>query len=82
MSKQDEFFNKANGSFLSRILALFSPAKTARVTYHIADPWRDDPATEKQFNFLEDLGEDVDDLRARRITKGQASDIISRYTGK
>jgi hypothetical protein len=36
-------------------------------------PWRSEPATEAQYEFLEDL-----DIHARRgLTKGEASDLIS-----
>lgn len=40
--------------------------------------WRNDPATEKQKSFADDLG-----IKYRKnITKGELSDLISEATGK
>lgn len=43
--------------------------------YHARNGWRNEPATAKQKRYIEDeIGDDVEGL-----TKGQASDIITRY---
>lgn len=40
--------------------------------------WRDDPATQKQLDYLEDLGGDT----SGNLTKGEASDRITELTGQ
>ena len=68
--------------------ALFSDAVHAADTFalqklpwkfvHAGQPWRRYPATEAQLAFLNQLRPMDDQLDARRITKGKATDMISK----
>jgi len=61
---------------LSLILLIIG-GRWARASARL-ESWRDDPATDRQKSFANDLG-----IRySKNATKGELSDLISRVTGK